>query len=242
VAFRIGTSGWQYKHWRNVFYPAGLPQKDWLAFYVQAFDTVEINNSFYRQPSEQSWDTWKQAAPPGFCYAVKASRFITHFKRFKDPEASLKLLFDGAGRLGRHLGPVLYQARPDFERTPDNVQRLDEFMSLLPGSRLHVLEFRNKSWFGDDTMQQLRRHGVAFCSYDMPGIECPLVATARFAYMRFHGTERIYDSNYTDDMLSSWAARLRSLSHEVDDVWVYFNNDGHGYAIHNARRLRDLLS
>jgi uncharacterized protein YecE (DUF72 family) len=242
VAFRIGTSGWQYDHWRGVFYPRGLPKREWLTFYSRHFTTVEINNSFYHLPGEKSWDAWREAAPPGFSYAVKASRFITHFKRFQSPEESLKLLFEGAARLGAHLGPVLYQARPDFARTSANVARLDEFMARLPRGPRQVIEFRHSSWFGQDTLAQLRRHDVAFCCFDMPGFECPLAVTAGFAYLRFHGPGARYDSNYSEDELSSWAERLRGLLADVEEVWAYFNNDGHGYAVRNAQRLRELLA
>ncbi len=241
MTFRIGTSGWQYDHWREVFYPRSLPKRQWLDYYCQRFDTVELNNSFYRQPATKSWDAWRAAVPKGFAFAVKASRFISHFKRFRDPETSLERLFDGANRLGCHLGPVLYQARPDFERTLANVERIDAFLSLLPRSQQHVLEFRHRSWFGEDTQRQLRQHDVGFCSYDMPGVDCPLVATAGFAYMRFHGTEPRYGGDYDDALLRRWATRFRALAKDVETVWVYFNNDSHGYAVQNAARLRELL-
>jgi len=241
MKFRIGTSGWNYNHWREVFYPKGLAQKRWLRFYQDHFDTVEINNSFYRQPNIETWENWEREAPEGFHFAVKASRFISHFKRFKDPESALKVLFQGVDKLEKNLGPLLNQARPDFKRTPENADRMETFLSLLPRSHDHALEFRHESWFGDDTMAQLRKHGVAFCSYDMPGMKCPLVATAGFVYMRFHGSGQQYAGNYTDDMLKSWAGRLRQVADHADQTWVYFNNDALGYAVNNAMRLREIL-
>ena len=242
MAYHVGTSGWMYAHWRRLFYPHDLPKNRWLAYYTEHFDTVEINNSFYRNPSKEAWDGWKLAAPHNFEYAVKASRFITHFRRFKDAEPSLKLLYEGANRLGRHLGPVLFQARPDFVRTSANIERIDRFLELLPRDVRHVLEFRHHSWFGDDALKQLAGHRVAFCSYDMPGVECPLAATTNFAYLRFHGAESKYAGDYTDDALRDWARRLRQLARDVDDVWVYFNNDIGGNAVTNAMRLRELLA
>lgn len=237
--FHIGTSGWQYDHWRGVLYPPGLPQRQWLRFYAGHFATVEVNNTFYRLPSAAAWDAWREAAPLGFHFAVKASRFITHFRRFREPAAPLRRLFERAQRLGDRLGPVLYQAPPDFARTPENVARLQSFLTALPAGHRHALEFRHASWFGEETFTLLRAAGVAFCSYDMPGVRCPLVATAPFAYVRFHGPAALYAGNYSEGQLRSWAARLRGLA--VDEVWAYFNNDIGGYAVLNARRLRELL-
>ena len=239
--FWIGTSGWQYRHWRGSFYPPKLPVRLWFDHYVARFQTVEVNNSFYRLPPATTWDGWRERAPEGFRYAVKASRFLTHFKRFREPEEPLKRLFDGADRLKEHLGPVLYQAPPDFGRSPENVGRLEGFFRILPPTRQHVIEFRHDSWFGAETADLLRRHGVAFCSYDMPGLRCPLQSTAAFAYMRFHGPESRYAGGYSDALLKDWARRLEGLAREVDEVWVYFNNDIGGHAPRDAARLLELL-
>ena len=240
--FWVGTSGWMYDHWGGgVFYPKGLPKAEWLRFYQERFETVELNNSHYMQPKEASWDAWRESAPSAFRYAVKAHRYLTHWKRFNDPEDPLDRQLKAAERLSSHLGPLLYQAPPNFHRNEVNVERLEHFLAILPRRHCHTLEFRHASWFGAETQEQLRRHNVAFCSYDMPGLECPLVATASFVYVRFHGTGRKYDGNYTEEMLQDWAGRLQELSRGLDDVWVYFNNDAHGYAVHNALRLRQLL-
>ncbi|HEU4760201.1 MAG TPA: DUF72 domain-containing protein [Dehalococcoidia bacterium] len=239
--FWIGTSGWHYGHWRGAFYPQGLPPRQWLAFYAARFPTVELNASFYRQPRATTWDLWRNTAPQGFLFAVKANRFITHIKRLADCEGPLQRFLDGARRLGDRLGPVLYQMPPSFHRSEENVERLEAFLPLLPPDLLHAFEFRHKSWFGDDTAEQLRRHGIAFCSFDMVGFECPLAATAPYAYLRFHGSEARYASNYTDGMLEGWAARLNHLGREVDQVFVYFNNDAWAFAVANAARLAELL-
>jgi uncharacterized protein YecE (DUF72 family) len=237
-----GTSGWMYGHWRGAFYPRDLPQSQWLQYYLQHFDTVELNNTHYIQPKPSSWEAWHDAAPDGFRYAVKAHRYLTHWKRFKDPEAPLDKQIKAAEALKTHLGPLLYQAPPNFQRSDANVERLENFLSLLPRRHCHALEFRHASWFGEDTQALLRRHNVAFCSYDMPGVECPLVATASFVYMRFHGATQKYRGNYTDRMLADWARRLKELSHDTDDIYVYFNNDLGGHAVKNAVRLREMLS
>jgi len=239
--FHIGTSGWMYDHWRGDFYPQDLPKSKWLPYYVERFETVELNNTHYIQPKPASWQNWHDVAPDGFKYAIKAHRFLTHWKRFNDPERSLEKQIKAAEALKTHLGPFLYQAPPNFERTDENVERIEHFLSILPRRHCHTLEFRNASWFGEDTQEQLRRHNVAFCSYDMPKLDCPLAATASFVYMRFHGTTQKYGGNYTDAMLKDWAKRLKALSRDLDDVYVYFNNDIGGHAPRNAKRLEELL-
>ncbi|TEU01732.1 MAG: DUF72 domain-containing protein [Dehalococcoidia bacterium] len=239
--FWIGTSGWHYSHWRGNFYPEELSPREWLSHYAQRFPTVELNASFYRQPKTSAWELWRRTAPQGFRFAVKASRFLTHIRRLNDPQEPLERVLSGARLLGDRLGPLLYQLPPGFHRTPENVARLEAFLPLLPGDLLHAIEFRHRSWFVDETADLLRRYGVAFCSFDMVGLKCPLLATAPFAYVRFHGSEALYASNYTDEMLEGWAARLRDLAREVDELYIYFNNDAWGYAIANARTLSGLL-
>ena len=239
--FWVGTSGWQYEHWRERFYPKEVPEKDWLTYYSRQFSTVEINNRFYIQPSEQSWDRWREIAPEGFWYAVKAHRYLTNRERLKDCEDSLERVIRSARRLNSHLGPLLFQLPPYFKRTEEHTQRVNSFLQLLPRELLCTFEFRDKSWFGEETTEMLRRRGIAFCSSDKPGVECPLVATARFAHMRFHGSRARYRGKYTDAMLEDWADRLSSLAREVDEVYVYFNHDAWAHAVTNAKTLAGLL-
>jgi uncharacterized protein YecE (DUF72 family) len=241
VEFRIGTSGWHYKHWRGDFYPQELEPREWFGWYARRFDTVEINNSFYRQPSAHAWRLWRDAAPDGFVFAVKASRFITHIKRLKEPEDSLKRALDGARRLGAHLGPLLYQLPPTFRRDVENVGRLVTFVQALSPDVCHVIEFRHESWFVEETFDLLDRHGVGFCAFDMPGIECPQRATGPVAYMRFHGAGARYGGSYTDEMLRGWAGRLREMSAGRERCFVYFNNDVGGHAPRNALTLREIV-
>src|SRR3990172_539913 len=171
----IGTSGWNYSHWKGRFYPDKLAPSGWLSFYAQRFSTVEVNASFYRQPRAGTWDAWRDTVPPGFLFAVKASRYITHIRRLADAGEPLQRILDGARRLGDRLGPLLYQMPPSFHRTGENVARLEAFLSLLPRDVRHAFEFRHKSWFGEDTVDQLRRHGVAYCCYHRGQTEAPLV-------------------------------------------------------------------
>jgi uncharacterized protein YecE (DUF72 family) len=240
--FWIGTSGWHYNHWRERFYPRDLPKHGWFTYYARVFDTVELNNSFYRQPKSETWREWRDAAPPGFRFAVKANRFLTHIKRFKDIEDSLKRFMEGAEGLGSFLGPILYQAPPNFRRTDDNLTRLDAFFRLLPARHQHVFEFRHSSWSVDETLELLRRYNVALCVQDMPNLEVPHVATADFVYVRLHGKEKTYTSNYSDAALDVWADELKRMTRGgAKEAWVYFNNDLEGYAIENARGLGDRL-
>ena len=241
TTFWIGTSGWHYKHWREVFYPKGLPQREHFSFYVERFPTVELNNSFYRQPKDTTWDLWREAAPEGFKFAVKANRFITHIKRLAEPQAPLERFLGGARRLGPALGPVLFQTPASFHRTEINAQRLEEFLGFLPAGLQCAFEFRHSSWLIDETLDQLRRAEAGFCIFDMPSLKCPIAVTAGFAYVRLHGTSEIYASNYTEEMLQDWSRRLLQLGPGLSDVWVYFNNDIHGHAVANAARLRQLL-
>lgn len=234
----IGTSGWVYQDWKNRFYPKELKQQHWLAFFAQHFRTVEINNTFYRLPKASTWERWRAQAPEGFRYAVKGSRFVTHIKRLLDCADAVETFVEQARLLEDRLGPVLWQLPPSLECETD---LLAAFVDLLPRDVRHVFEFRHESWFQQETFATLRRHNLGFCAYHMVDEETPLEATTDFAYMRFHGSGAKYGGRYTDEQLANWAERLRALPDDVREVYVYFNNDWHGYAIENARTLRELL-
>ncbi len=170
MGLRIGTSGWVYGHWRGRFYPPELPQGAWFAHYARAFDTVEINNSFYRLPAAATFDAWREQAPPGFLYAVKASRFLTHMKKLADPEEPLGRFFERAARLGGTLGPILYQLPP---RWRVNLPRFEAFLAALPPGYRHVVEFRDASWLREEVFHLMERRGVAHCLHDMRHLEVP---------------------------------------------------------------------
>lgn len=228
-----------YRHWREVFYPPKLAQSKWLEFYTRHFPTVEINNSFYRLPTEKAFSNWRQTSPDGFIYAVKVSRFITHIKRLKDVEEPIQTFLSRARLLEEKLGPLLYQLPPNMNR---NDERLDNFLCLLPRELRHVLEFRHESWLDEGVFDILRKHNVGLCVFDMPGLSCPLLATADFAYVRFHGSSGLYYSCYSDRELEDWARRISGLAKSLDAVYIYFNNDAEGYAIENARKLARKLA
>jgi uncharacterized protein YecE (DUF72 family) len=234
---RIGTSGWVDKHWRGIYYPQDLPQRRWFEHYAAEFDTVEINNSFYRLPSETTFDAWREQAPPDFVYAVKASRFLTHIKRLQDPEEPLALFLERAKHLEKTLGPVLYQLPPRWHL---NLPRFEHFLKTLSKGVTHVVEFRDPTWFREEVFELMERHQVAHCIHDMPPLEVPLRATATTVYVRFHGG-RTHEGNYSDTALELWADRIREWEKAKRQVFVYFNNDPQGYAIKNARTLKRLL-
>ncbi len=236
--YRVGTSGWHYEHWRGVFYPRDLPKTKWLDFYSSRFSTVELNNTFYRLPTEAAFSNWKEQSPEGFIYAVKASRFLTHIKRLKEAEVPLRNFLDRARFLGDRLGPVLYQLPPQMARSD---ARLESFLSLLPADLRHVFEFRNESWLDEPVFDLLRRHNVGLCIFDMPDFRSPVLATADFAYVKFHGSASLYGSKYTDEELDEWAGKLRRLGQDLKAVYAYFNNDAEAYAVENAIQLRSVL-
>jgi uncharacterized protein YecE (DUF72 family) len=236
---RIGTSGWIYRHWRGVFYPPKLPVSRWFAFYNEWFDTVEINNTFYRLPSPEAFLGWRKQAPPGFVYAIKASRFLTHMKKLKDPEEPLERILGRARQLGPHLGPVLYQLPP---RWGCDVGRLRQFIAALPLDLCHVFEFRDPSWYNAEVRALLTETGMSFCIHDLRGFPCPEWVTGPVVYLRFQGpTQVAYAGRYEFGHLRRWAERIRELRASGRAVYAYFNNDDRGHALTNARELQSLL-
>ncbi|OHB62695.1 MAG: hypothetical protein A2Y76_04140 [Planctomycetes bacterium RBG_13_60_9] len=235
---RIGTSGWHYKHWLGRFYPEKLPKDKWLAHYAQHFDTVEINNTFYHLPREQTMLNWHDRVPANFLFAVKANRYITHVKKLKDPAETLHRFFDLANLLEEHLGPVLYQLPPSLHK---NLERLDEFIGALPKRELAVFEFRHSSWYEQDTFDLLNRWGVALCVHDMGDRAPPRIMTGRMVYVRFHGTSAHYAGNYPDSLLHDWANWMKSQMSTARVIYAYFNNDISGHAVNNARTLKQIM-
>ena len=234
---RIGTSGWHYKHWLGAFYPPKLPASKMLAYYLERFDTVEINNSFYRLPSETALAAWRDSTPEQFCFAVKGSRFITHNKKLANPEPSLDLFLPKVDILGPKLGPILFQLPPQWQL---NLERLESFLTALPSEHRYAFEFRNDTWNVAPVYELLRRFNAAYCMFHLAGFQSPLEVTADFVYVRLHGPGGKYQGSYSDEDLSIWAERIRSWRRRRA-VYVYFDNDQAGYAVHNALRLRELV-
>lgn len=235
---RIGTSGWSYPHWRERFYPGTVRVKDRFAYYTSQFDTVEINGSFYRLPSETSVAAWAEQAPPGFVFAWKASRFITQAKKLKDVDQSVDLVFGRMAPLGRALGPALFQLPPQLKLDLD---RLGGFLKRLPRDRRVAIEFRHASWYEAATFRLLHDHDVALCISDHHDAPAPWEATASFAYVRGHGPGGRYVGHYPLRELDRWAAEIGSWAGAGHDVYAYFDNDIDGAAPTDARLLRRRL-
>jgi uncharacterized protein YecE (DUF72 family) len=234
----VGTSGWHYEHWRGPFYPEDLRVDGFLAYYAGRFATVEINNSFYRLPSERALATWRETAPPGFIFAVKASRFITHLKKLKDPERSLAPFLERMALLGEKLGPILLQLPP---RWHFDAARLTAFLAALPAGRRYALELRDRSWINDRALELLATHGAAFCIYELAGYLSPREVTADFVYIRLHGPGGAYQGKYDTRTLGAWAEAMAGWSQQGREVFCYFDNDEAGYAAQDAGQLQDML-
>jgi uncharacterized protein YecE (DUF72 family) len=215
-----------------------VPQARWFEHYAQTFDTVEINNSFYRLPERETFASWARRAPRGFECAVKASRYLTHMKKLKDPEAPLTRLFDRARALGAHLGPVLYQLPPGWKVDRD---RFGHFLSVLPPDARHAVEFRDPSWYDAEILTLMERHGVALCLHDMPGSATERTRVGPFVYVRFHGATSTYAGGYPEERLRGWAEWLNGQRDLGCDVYAYFNNDIGGHAPRDAVTLRRVL-
>jgi uncharacterized protein YecE (DUF72 family) len=236
---RIGTSGFHYKHWVGPFYPPKTSAARMLQFYIQHFDTLELNNSFYRLPTIQAFECWRDSTPSGFVFAVKASRFITHNKKLKDPENALENLLPRAEHLRKKLGPILFQLPPKWKV---NVDRLQELLQILPREHRYAFEFRELTWLTPEVNRVLEKFNAAFCIYELAGYHAPLEITADFSYIRLHGPAAgKYQGSYSDERLKQWAKWIEKQSKQLKAIYVYFDNDQAGFAAHNALRLREMV-
>ena len=238
-AIHIGTSGWHYKHWKGPFYPEKLPASKMLEFYTKRFDTVELNSTFYRLPLESGLDNWRESTPPDFVFAAKGSRFITHMKKLKDPETAVAKYFERVDRLGKKLGPIVFQTPPWWEA---NVERLEAFLAALPRGHRYAFELRNPTWHTPDIYRLLRRRNAAFCVFEIAGFHSPIEVTADFTYVRLHGPGGAYQGSYSDETLRTWAERIRAWERELRAVYLYFDNDQAAYAAENALELKRIVA
>ena len=229
---RIGTSGYQYRHWKGRFYPEDLPQKKWFQHYAGVFDTVEINNTFYRLPGPETFEQWRRLAPKGFEYAIKFSRYGSHIRRLRDADQTIERYLASARRLGRRLGPTLLQLPPRWRADPP---RLDDFLSAAPRSLRWAVEFRDADWLRDEVFDILRRHGAALCIHDLLPRH-PRELTAEWTYLRYHGEH--YGGSYSRQFLVAEARRIAGLLDGGHAVYAYFNNDRDACAVRNALDLR----
>lgn len=237
---RIGTSGWSYDHWEHVLYPPGLPVRQRLERYVGSFGTVELNASFYRWPREASFVSWRRRLPEGFRLSVKAPRGLTHAKRLYAPEAWAERIAACWHELGDRRGALLVQLHPGHER--DDV-RLSYFLSRLPSWMRVAVEFRHPSWVDERVFGLLAEHGAAYCVMSGARLPCVLRTTTSWAYVRLHGPDHdhLYGGSYGEQDLRWWADRVNEWRDAGQDVYAYFNNDGHGHAVRNAGRMAELV-
>ncbi|UCG35853.1 MAG: DUF72 domain-containing protein [Candidatus Omnitrophota bacterium] len=238
----VGTSGYNYEHWKGVFYPKDIKQNKWLQFYSQHFNTVELNVTFYRLPQKKAFQSWYQRTPKNFAFVIKGSRYITHIKRLNACSQPLNLFFKNAAPLKEKLFCVLWQLPPSLKF---DLKRLENFVLLLKkkySSCRHSFEFRHESWFNDTTYELLKDNNINLCIAHSPNFPAYEVALSNFIYLRFHGGEQLYSSNYTDSELKNWAQKAKKLSKGKSIIFAFFNNDAQGFAIKNALKFRKLLN
>jgi len=231
VPVLIGTSGWQYRHWKETFYPKEVRQAQWLEYYAERFQVVEVNNAFYRLPEAATFAHWAERTPPDFVVGVKASRYLTHVKRLADPAEPVARFMDRARHLGPKLGPVLLQLPPNLAADLD---RLDDTLGRFPDHVRVAVEFRHESWFTDDTRLLLEKHGAAFCLADSTRRRTPVWRTTPWGYLRFHEGRATPHPCYGRQALTHWAERLAQCWTPDDDVYVFFNNDTRACALRDA--------
>jgi uncharacterized protein YecE (DUF72 family) len=239
----IGTSGWNYAHWSELFYPRGMKPTAWLQHYARFFDTVEVNNTFYRLPRQEVFVRWGRAAPAGFCYALKASRFITHVKRLREPEQSAAEFLQRASGLGVKLGPILFQLPPSGRANPARLQHFLDYLinqKILPGTAV-AFEFREPSWLTPEVFAVLEKANAALCLADWPDLPVEGPITADFVYIRRHGAGALYAGAYSETALRREAERIRAWLTGGRSVYIYFNNDAEAHAVSNALTLKGLL-
>lgn len=233
----VGTSGWQYAHWKRIFYPEKLPQRAWLPYYAERFRSVEVNNTFYQLPEKSVFANWAVTSPDDFIFSLKMSRYLTHLKRLHDPAEPVQRFMNRAEALGRKLGPILFQLSPTYRANPPLLE--DALRLFSPDVRIAV-EFRNETWFTDETRAILERHGAALCLADSPRREQPVWRTADWGFVRFHEGKGRYAPGYGRDTLKRWMQSIAEIWGAAADVYVYFNNDAAGYAIRDAITFAEL--
>jgi uncharacterized protein YecE (DUF72 family) len=235
----IGTSGWHYAHWKGSFYPRDMKPGDFLTYYGAHFSAAEINNTFYRLPARETLADWREITPRGFVFACKASRYITHMKKLKDPHDSIGHFMEVIDALGTKLGPILFQLPPGWHV---DVDRLEAFLEALPQGRRYAFEFRDETWFTDEIYDVLARREAAFCIYHLAGRRSPVEVTGNLVYVRLHGPGDAYEGSYNGRTLFGWVRRFLRWRDEGRDVFCFFDNDEKGYAARDAMRIQEMLS
>jgi len=235
----IGTSGWSYDHWAGLFYPEEMKKNEWFPFFAKHFNTVELNMSFYRYPFENMLKGWQNKMPQNFKMTFKANRQITHRKKFIDVTEPMEKFYEMVSSMDKNAGCILFQTPPSFHCDDANFNTMLKFMDNIDQNYKNAIEFRHKSWWNEDVKKLLKAHNVAFCT--VSGLEMPsdVMITADFGYFRFHGPQEPYASEYTEEQIDQWAKSIKTEieKHQLKEVYCYFNNDLHGYALNNAKQL-----
>jgi uncharacterized protein YecE (DUF72 family) len=234
----VGTSGWSYAHWRGPFYPSDLPEGEWLAYYGERLHTVEINNTFHQLPTQATLRGWREAVAEDFVFSVKASRFITHMKKLREPEVTLANFFERIAALAPRLGPILFQLPPRWRL---DLERLRHFLAALPGEYRYAFEFRDRSWWNPAVYDLLAHHEIAFCIHDLGGMLSPREVTSDIVYVRLHGPEGPYRGCYDSATVAAWVEAFSGWAAQGRAVYCYFDNDQRGYAVLNALQMQERI-
>lgn len=237
-SIHLGTSGWTYDHWKEVFYPDSVPKRQWFEYYCSQFQTVELNSSFYRIPTLKVVEGWNNRSPEDFRFAIKMSRLVTHERKLKNCEHELEWFLSVFEPLKKKIAVFLIQLPPTLKFDPD---RIVHFSKLLPNDVPIVFEFRNTTWYCDETVSVLKNLGYSFCIHDMAGLATEKIVTSPVAYIRFHGFNSQYGGDYPDSNLLQWVKWIKAQAAKGVSVYGYFNNDIGGFAIKNCRRLREMV-
>ena len=238
----IGTSGWSYKHWKDIFYPLQLKTTEWIVFYSDHFKITEINGSFYKLPSQETVIEWTKKVPKDFLFCPKMSRYLTHMKKLKDAEEPLERFFSVFEPMSKMMGPVLIQLPPSLKFNYDLVESFYSLLKKRYKPYEFVIEVRHDSWLEQDSLTLMTKYDIGFV-ISQSGGEFPYLemVTAKNIYVRFHGPAELYASSYPDEVLFHFAAKFRNWVNEGHIVWSFFNNDIFGYAIENAKKLMEII-
>lgn len=236
--YLVGTSGWNYKHWKKRFYPEHITKKEWFRFYSQNFSTVEVNYSFYRWPSKNTMKNWYKMSPPGFKFTMKAPRMITHIKKLKNAEKWVKDFYALTKILKEKMGCHLFQLPPNIGFKENNFAKLEQFLKVLDKRKDNVIEFRHDSWWRKEVYELLKEHKTIFCVVSGLGMPKDIASTHKTAYFRFHGKH--YTEKYTKGQIENYAKIMKRAKN--DKIYAYFNNDFNAYAVKNALQLKGMLN
>ena len=236
--FFLGTSGWSYAHWKGKFYPLKLNSSKWLEFYARHFNTAEVNMTFYRTPRLIILKNWYKKTPRDFTFTLKASRFITHIKKLKGVKKEVKNFYKLADNLKEKLACILWQLPPSLKFNPE---KLEGFLKILDNTYKNVVEFRNASWWQEQTYKLMKKYKAIFCVVSSPKLPKDIIVSSKIAYFRFHGEASWYGSNYSKQELKGWASKIKKATKRCSQAYIYFNNDYNAYAIKNCQELKNLL-